>query len=251
MQSKDGPVQSDTDQRGKKHIWALALLAFSAVTLAVVLREHLSFEALSENRARLVAFTESHRALSVLVFIMVYAGIVSLSLPGATVSTLTGGFLFGLFPGVLFNMTAAIVGASALFLAARWGLGDWLAAKIDASEGRIHRIKQGIDENQWSMLFLLRFLPVVPFFVANLLPALFGVPFHRFVISTALGIVPGALVYTSVGAGLSEVFERGEAPDLGVIFEPYILLPLMGLCLLALAPVLWKAWRKGKAAERA
>lgn len=101
------------------------------------------------------------------------------------------------------------------------------------------------------MLFLLRFLPVVPFFVANLLPALFGVPFHRFVISTALGIVPGALVYTSVGAGLGEVFERGEAPDLGVIFEPFILLPLLGLCLLALAPILWKAWRKETAEGRA
>ncbi|WP_066707181.1 TVP38/TMEM64 family protein [Celeribacter ethanolicus] len=244
-------MQSDTDRRGKRHLWALVLFALCAVMLAVLLRGHLSFEALSANRAGLVAFTESHRALSVLVFVAIYTGIVALSLPGATVSTLTGGFLFGLFPGVLFNMTGAVLGASLLFLAARWGLGDWLASRIDASEGRIHRIKRGIDENQWSMLFLLRFLPVVPFFVANLLPALFGVPFHRFVISTALGIVPGALVYTSVGAGLGEVFERGEAPDLGVIFEPFILLPLLGLCLLALLPVLWKAWRKGAMVERA
>ncbi|PTQ76009.1 TVP38/TMEM64 family protein [Celeribacter persicus] len=244
-------MQNDTDQRGKRHLWALALFALCALTLAVLLREHLSFAALSENRARLVSFAESHRALSVLVFVAIYTVIVALSLPGATVSTLTGGFLFGLFPGVFFNMTGAVLGASLLFLAARWGLGDWLAARIDASEGRIHRIKQGIDDNQWSMLFLLRFLPVVPFFVANLLPALFGVPFYRFVISTALGIVPGALVYTSVGAGLGEVFERGEAPDLGVIFEPFILLPLLGLCLLALAPILWKAWRKETAEERA
>ncbi len=223
---------------------ALGLLAGVALCLAMLFRDHLSFEALSENRAHLLAYTERHPVFSVLVFITIYTAIVSLSLPGATISTLTGGFLFGLFPGVLFNMTAAVLGASLLFLAARWGLGAWLAAKIDGSDGQIHRIKQGIDDNQWSMLFLIRFLPVVPFFVGNLIPALLGVPFYRFVISTALGIIPGALVYTSVGAGLGDVFERGEAPDLGVIFEPYILLPLLGLCLLALLPVLWKAWRQ-------
>ncbi|NIY79676.1 TVP38/TMEM64 family protein [Celeribacter sp. HF31] len=232
----------------KNHVWILSLFACLALGLAVLLRDQLSFEALSENRAMLVDYTERHAGLAVVLFILIYAVIVALSLPGATVATLTGGFLFGTFPGVLYNMSGAVLGASVLFLAARWGLGDWLAGKIDASEGRIHKIKRGIDENQWSMLFLIRFLPVVPFFVANLLPALFGVPFSRFVISTALGIIPGALVYTSVGAGLGMVFEKGETPNLAIVFEPQILFPLLGLCLLALLPVLWKAWRERKEA---
>lgn len=133
-----------------------------------------------------------------------------------------------------------------IFLAAKWGLGDRLAARMEAGEGTVKRLKDGIDENQWSFLFLMRLVPAVPFFVANLVPALVGVPLHRFVVSTALGIVPGAVVYTSVGAGLGEVFARGEAPDLGVIFEPRILLPILGLCLLALLPVIVKAVR-GKA----
>ncbi|MBW6418763.1 TVP38/TMEM64 family protein [Celeribacter sp. PS-C1] len=236
------------EKAGKRHVWILGLLALVALGLAVLLRDHLSFEALAENRAMLVDYTERHTGMAIVLFILCYAVVVGLSLPGATVATLTGGFLFGTFPGVLYNMSGAVLGASVLFLAARWGLGDWLAGKIDASEGRIHKIKRGIDENQWSMLFLIRFLPVVPFFVANLLPALFGVPFSRFVISTALGIIPGALVYTSVGAGLGRVFETGEAPNLGIIFEPHILFPLLGLCLLALLPILWKAWRRGKEA---
>ncbi|MEM9638469.1 MAG: TVP38/TMEM64 family protein, partial [Pseudomonadota bacterium] len=53
--------------------------------------------------------------------------------------------------------------------------------------------------------------------------------------------IPGSLVYSSVGAGLGAVFERGESPDLGLIFEPHILLPIAGLCLLSLLPVLIKA----------
>ena len=114
---------------------------------------------------------------------------------------------------------------------------------MEASSGAVKRTKDGIDENQWSMLFVMRLVPVVPFFVANLIPAFVGVPLHRFFISTLLGIIPGGIVYTSVGAGLGEVIARGETPDLGVIFEPYILLPLLGLAALSLLPVVIKALR--------
>ena len=62
-----------------------------------------------------------------------------------------------------------------------------------------------------------------------------------------LGIIPGGVVYTSVGAGLGEVFDRGETPNLGIIFEPHILLPILGLCALAALPVLLKTLSKKKA----
>jgi hypothetical protein len=91
------------------------------------------------------------------------------------------------------------------------------------------------------MLFLIRLVPAVPFFVANLMPAFLDVPLRRFVISTFFGIMPGAVVYTSVGAGLGEVFARGETPNLGIIFEPQILLPILGLAALAALPIIVKA----------
>ena len=114
---------------------------------------------------------------------------------------------------------------------------------MDASDGAVKRIKDGIDENQWSMLFLIRLVPAVPFFVANLVPAMVGVPLARFVVSTFFGIIPGGLVYTSAGAGLGEVFARGETPDLGIIFEPHILLPILGLCALAALTIVIRALR--------
>jgi uncharacterized membrane protein YdjX (TVP38/TMEM64 family) len=86
----------------------------------------------------------------------------------------------------------------------------------------------------------------VPFFIANLVPSFLEVPLYRFVVSTFFGIMPGALVYTSVGAGLGEVFAKGETPNLGIIFEPQIILPLLGLALLAALPILIKMLRKGK-----
>lgn len=224
----------------------LIVILIVALTGGYLLRDVLSFEALRENRAALLAFRDANYALTVLAFMAAYVAIVVFSLPGALVATLTGGFLFGTFPGVLFNVSAATIGAVGIFLAARWGLGERLAARMESGQGAVKRIKDGIDENQWSMLFLIRLVPVVPFFVANLVPALVGVPVGRFVVSTFLGIIPGGLVYTSVGAGLGEVFARGETPDLGVLFAPHILFPILGLCALAALPIVIKAVRGRK-----
>ena len=215
----------------------LIAIAVVAVVGAFTLRDYLTFETLAENRERLIAFRDANYLVTVLGFIAAYIVIVAFSLPGATIATLTGGFLFATFPGALFNVTGATLGAIAIFLAARWGLGERLAAKMENGQGAVKRIKDGIDENQWSMLFLIRLVPAVPFFVANLVPALVGVPLVRFAVST---------VYTSVGAGLGEVFARGETPNLGIIFEPHILLPILGLCVLAALPILIKAVRGKK-----
>ncbi len=185
-------------------------IGLAAVLGAFFLRDYLTFEALAENRESLIAFRDANYVLTVLVFIAAYVVIVAFSLPGATIATLTGGFLFATFPGALFNMTAATIGATAIFLAARWGFGESLGKKMENSEGTVKKINDGIDENQWSMLFLIRLVPAVPFFVANLVPSFLEVPLRRFFISTFLGILPGSLVYTSVGAGLSAMRPSGS-----------------------------------------
>lgn len=224
----------------------LIIILGAAVAGAFFLRDYLSFQALSDNREALLAFRDANYLATVLVFIAAYVVIVAFSLPGATIATLTGGFLFATFPGALFNVIGATLGAVIIFQAARWGLGDKLAARMETSEGAVKRIKDGIDANQWEMLFLIRLVPAVPFFVANLVPALVGVPLSRFAITTFLGIIPGSVVFTSVGAGLGEVFARGETPNLGIIFEPAILFPILGLCVLAALPILIKALRGKK-----
>jgi uncharacterized membrane protein YdjX (TVP38/TMEM64 family) len=223
----------------------IAILTVAAIG-AFTLRDYLSFETLRDNREALLAFRDANYIAAALVFILLYVAIVAFSLPGATIATLTGGFLFGVFPGALFNVAAATLGAIGIFLAARWGLGERLAARMEASGGMVGKIKDGIDENQWSMLFLIRLIPAVPFFVANLVPAFVGVPLWRYAVTTFLGIMPGAVVYTSVGAGLGEVFARGETPNLGIIFAPEVLLPILGLCVLAALPIFLKAIRGKK-----
>ena len=121
----------------------LALIGVVAFIGAFALRDYLSFDALRENREALIAFRDSNFLLTVLGFILCYVLIVTFSLPGALIATLTGGFLFGTFFGAAVNVTAATVGATLIFSAARMGLADKLKARMDASDGMVAKIKKG------------------------------------------------------------------------------------------------------------
>lgn len=218
------------------------------VTVAVIgfvfFRDFLSFQALADNREALIAWRDGHFVLAALVYMLIYVAIVGFSLPGATVMTLCGGFLFGLFPGVFFIVTAATIGATCIFLAAKLGLGDALQAKLDRSHGTFTKIRDGIRANEIPFLFLMRLVPAFPFFAANVVPALVGVNLRNFVFTTFFGIIPGSLVYTWVGSGLGDVFARGEAPSLGIVWEWQILAPMLALCALAALPIIIKLFRK-------
>lgn len=244
----DRPAQTRAAGGQGRRLALLALLAFAALAGALLLGDRLGFEALRENHAALTAFRDAHYALTAAAFIAAYVAIVAFSLPGATAATLTGGFLFGVFPGALFNVVAATLGAVAIFLAVRWGLGERLAARIDASDGRARRLRAALQENAFTALLTVRLIPAVPFFVANLLPALAGMRLAPFAAATFLGIIPAGLIYTWVGAGLGEVFARGETPDLGIIFAPHILGPLLALAALSALPLAVKLWRRGAGA---
>ena len=231
-------------RRGLTRYGPILLIAVVAVAGAFLLRDRIGFDALAQNREALIAFRDANYLLTVTGFCLAYVAIVAFSLPGAAIATLTGGFLFGLFPGVLYNAGSATIGATLIFLAAKHGLGDRLAARMDGAGGAVRKLRDGIREDETSYLFIMRLIPVVPFFVANLVPAFMGVSLRKYVATTFLGILPGSLVYTWVGAGLGEVFARGETPDLGIIFAPHILGPILGLAALALLPVVVKRLRR-------
>lgn len=236
--------QSQDTKGGLARYIPLAAILTVALAGAFFLRDYLSFQTLADNREALIAFRDANYVLTAAVFVIAYILIVAFSLPGAAIATLTGGFLFGLFPGVLFNAGGATIGAIAIFLAAKYGLGDRLAAKMDASGGAVKKLKDGIREDETSYLLIMRLVPAVPFFVANLVPAFVGVSLQKFAWTTFFGILPGGLVYTWVGAGLGEVFARGETPNFGIIFEPHILGPILGLAGLAVLPILIKKLRR-------
>ncbi len=223
-------------------ILAVGLIAFFAFGF----HHDLSFETLRENREALSVSVERSYVSAVVIYILTYVLVVAFSLPGGSLMSLTGGFLFGWLTGILYILIGATLGATLLFLAAKTALGD---ALHDRARGAIKRLEEGFSRNAFSYLLFLRLVPAVPFWLVNLVPAFLGVGLRTYVLATFIGIIPGAAIYSSIGNGLGVVFDEGGTPDLGIIFKPEILIPIAALACLALVPVLYQKLYKEKTVE--
>ena len=223
-----------------KKLFPLAVLTMGGVLGSIFVGDFVTLDSLRDNYANLLSYRQDHLVLVAVSFLFVYFVIVSFSLPGAAVASMVGGFLFGLGLGTLLNVTAATLGAVTIFMAVRFGFGASLAARIDQSDGVVARLFRGLRTHEISTLLILRLAPIVPFFLANIAPAIVGVRTINFAWTTLVGILPGGLVYTWVGVGLGEILENGGDPDFSIIWSPNVLGPLLGLAALTALPVLLK-----------
>jgi uncharacterized membrane protein YdjX (TVP38/TMEM64 family) len=221
---------------------AVLLLAIVAA-FGLGLDDYLSFEQLERNRTQLLDFVDRHPLLAPFAFMLIYAVVIALSIPGGAILTIAGGFLFGVVAATCYVVIAATFGATVVFLIAKTALGDSLRQKAGPA---MRRMEAGFRENALNYLLFLRLIPAFPFWLVNLVPAFLGVPLRTYLVATFLGIIPGSLVYASVGNGLGVVFEAGGRPDLGIIFEPQIILPIVGLAVLAILPVAYKKIKAGQ-----
>jgi len=224
-------------------------LPMSVIVTAIIiffildLGQYLSFDALAEHRHDLLEQVAMYPMMAALVYISIYILVVALSLPGGAVMTLSGGFLFGAVWGTSMAVTGATLGATILFLIAKTSLGDFLLAKAGKT---VQKLQAGFEEDVWSYMFILRVVPIFPFFLVNLAPAFLGVPLHVYMVATFFGIIPGTFVYALAGSGLGKVFEQGEKFSASSILTPEMLGAFLGLGLLALVPVIYKRLLKTK-----
>lgn len=206
---------------------ALAIGAFFYFDLG----RFLSLTALKENRDSLLVFTDANFAAAVGIFIAFYVIVTGLSLPGATILTLAGGFLFGAPLATLFVNIGATTGATLAFLTARYMLRDTVEQKFGKWLGPF---QEGFAKNAFSYLLTLRLIPLFPFFVVNLVSGLTRVNVGTYVLATAVGIIPGSFVYAYAGRQL------GSINSLKEIASPNVVGAFILLGLLALVPVVYK-----------
>ena len=215
----------------------LVLVAGLAAFFLLGWHKYVSFDVLRENRQNLLDLVAQYGVIAGLGYVVVYALVAAFSIPGGAILTITGGFLFGPFLGAAYVVVGATLGATALFLAARYAFADLLRAKAGPA---IRKMEDGFRENAFNYLLVLRLVPLFPFFVVNLVPAFLGVTLRAYVIATFIGIIPGSFVYALVGNGLGAIFDRGEVPDTGAIFQPQFLAPILGLAVLSVIPLIYK-----------
>jgi len=209
------------------------------LTAAIYFDVHklLSFEAIGENYASLKDYIDEQYLTSLILFSVAYILAVAFSIPGASILSLLYGALLGTIIGGTLIVVSATVGATLIFLAAKYALQDTLRERAGPW---LSKMRDGFKENAFSYLMFLRLVPAFPFFVVNLVPAFMGVGLQTYILTTFLGIIPGTFIYAGIGSGIGYILEQGKTPDLSVLSSPEVLLPLAALGLLSLVPILYK-----------
>lgn len=213
----------------------LVLLAAAVAVWASGLTDWLDFARLRDNLDTLRAFVAGNRAVALLLLVAIYGAGTAMSLPAMSLLTVFSGVVFGLWAGFVGVWIGAVLGATAIFLVVRTSLGDALRRKAGPW---LRKLEEGFAKDEFNYLFALRLVPVFPFWVLNIAPALLGMKLRNYVLATALGIVPGTFVYVWVGKGAAETIRLGgEVNPAELLFQVHILGPILGLALLALVPV--------------
>lgn len=234
-------------------LWPLAAIAAAAVVAHVAgLHEYISLDTVIRERQALAARVADNLVLAAAAYALLYAFAVAISFPGASVLTVFGGFLFGVVLGACLTVVAATAGASLIFLAARTSFG----AALRARAGRFaQKFAEGFEANAFNYLLFLRLVPIFPFWLVNVAPALFDVSLRTYVAATALGIIPGVIAYSLLGNGLGAVIEAQEAAnpgcaeagtcsiELSALVTPEMIAAMVALSIAALIPVAIKRWR--------
>jgi uncharacterized membrane protein YdjX (TVP38/TMEM64 family) len=248
-------ITAQTTAKSDKPIWVklwpiYIILAGLALAISQGWHTQLSPAALGENAAYLNTLVQDNFWLVLIAFVLIYAAATAFMVP-ASALTIGGGFLFGLAVGTPAIVIGATTGACVLFIATKSSIGATLKRVAGPFLGKM---EAGFNENALSYMFSLRLIPLFPFAVVNIAPALLGAKFRDYFISTFFGIIPGTLAYAWIGAGLRgtllDAAESGESVDVGAIVASAAanLIPaFFALGVVALMPAIYKKFFKKKA----
>ena len=239
------------------------LLAGIAMVYATGAHKYLSLETIAEHRDVLQQFVRDHYVVALLTYSCVYVLSVAFSLPGASLLTLLGGFLLGWFVGGLITVVAATIGATLIFLIAQTSFGDSLTRRAGPW---IKSFAKGFASDAFHYLLFLRLVPVFPFWLVNIAPALFNVKTTTYVWATFLGIIPGTFAFSIIGSGFDSIILAQKAAheeciaakgaencvfslDVGALVTPTVVAGFVALGIVALIPVVLKKIKARKQAS--
>lgn len=215
-------------------------IALAAIIWFVGLRDIASIEALQARRDELIARVDAAPALSIAAYMGVYALATLALTPGTLWLTLLAGFLFGPLIGVPATVFAGSIGAFGVFWIARSSLRPWIERHAGPA---VRRFEAGFREDALSYMFALRFMPIAPYPVANLVPSLLGASFGQFALTTVIGLIPSVTAYSLMGHAVGAAVDAGRTQSLTGLaadFAP----ALIALGVIALSPVAYKRWRR-------
>ena len=221
-------------QRLKTFLPLLLLVAIGIALLASGVLDDLRPEHLVADEGRLRGAVMHAPMLSRMAFALLVLLSVATGIPGSIVLILAGGMLFGVIGGTLLSAIGLVLGSLLLFLASRHAF----ASGKRAPPKLVERLRQGYLAHPASYTLFLRLVPVFPFGAVTVALAWLRCPLWIFLGASAIGGTLMLVFETAIGAGLANRIAEGHALGPGLLLEPHIALPLLGLALLALVPIL-------------
>ena len=197
------------------------------------LQRYLTLETLKAQQQVIQQFLHESPLLTALVYFLIYIVVTGLSLPGATILTLAGGMVFGLWWGTLLVSFASTLGATVAFLLARYLFQDWVEDRFGQ---RMEAINAGLKKDGAFYLLSLRLMPVFPFFMINLTMGVTEIPLWTYYWVSQLGMLPATIVYVNAGTQLAEIQQLSD------ILSPEL---LASLILVGLFPLIAKGLLNG------
>lgn len=178
-------------------------------------------------------FYQDNQVSTLIFYFCIYVLVTALSLPGATVMTLAGGALFGLWTALIVVSFASSIGATLAFLVSRFLLRDWVQEKFG---DKLQAINTGVEKEGAFYLFSLRLVPIFPFFVINLVMGLTPLKTVLYYLISQVGMLPGTFVYVNAGTQLGQLEGAGGilSPGLLLSFALLGIFPLVAKKILAL-----------------
>lgn len=180
----------------------------------------LSWEGLAGRRDGLQQVARARPILAWLTFMATYVVVAAASLPFATPLTLLAGVLFGFVPGVIAASFASTAGATLAAAISRWLLADLVRVRLARA---VKVMDAGLERDGVAWLLAVRLVPVLPFFVVNLVLGLSRVPLRTIFWTSQLGMLPVTAVYVWAGSELGLVREVGD------LMSPRLWAALVGL----------------------
>lgn len=236
----------------KKWVPLAAILGVLGLAWSMGWFEYFSLSSIIMHREILSSFVADNLLLGLVAFLAIYAGLVAISFPGASLLTILAGFLFGGLIGGVTTVFAATLGATLIFLIARSSFGEVMEKK---ASGFVKKLADGFHENAFEYLLTIRLTPLFPFWVMNIVPAILNMRLIPYVVATFIGIIPGTLAFSYIGAGLDSVIEAQEKAnpgcgaagtceiELSALITSDLIIAMLALAFISILPLGIKKWK--------
>ena len=220
------------------------LLIFFLLTVIIILwtiyffnKDFFQFETFFSNLEIIQKFILQNFFISIFIFIFSYSFLIMCNFPFASLLSMINGFLFGTWIGGAISIVGGTIGAFSIFLIAKFFFLDFIKRKFLK---KYSYIENYFKKNDLELMILIRIIPVVPFFIQNLILAGLGAKNKKFFYTTLIGLAPWSFIFGSIGQGLEDIFINKTQLNFSLITQPEYMFPLSIIVVLIISILIFK-----------